>query len=76
MGRNIDNYANEYVRSSFESILVKYRREQCLKVIHQFPHSKILEIGCGMHPLFPDVKDFESFLCSNLLLLFVIMLEC
>lgn len=61
MGRNIDNYANEYVRSSFESILVKYRREQCLKVIHQFPHSKILEIGCGMYPLFPDVKDFESF---------------
>lgn len=61
MGRNIDNYANEYVRSSFESILVRYRREQCLKVIHQFPHNKILEVGCGIFPLFLDIENFDSY---------------
>lgn len=61
MDRNIDSYASEYMRSSFESILVKYRRAQCLKVINQFSHRKILEIGCGTQPLFIDVKDYDLF---------------
>ncbi|WP_372483356.1 class I SAM-dependent methyltransferase [Elizabethkingia anophelis] len=59
--RNIVNYTTEYLELSFEDIMVKYRREKCLDIIKNFPHKKILEIGCGTNPLFLNINEFELY---------------
>jgi len=53
--RDIKNYAENYIKDageSFEDIMVKYRRKKVLKLLDKYAHRKILEIGCGLEPLF------------------------
>lgn len=50
--RNIDNYSELYSAESFESIKVKYRRKMIFEQFSKYNPCKILEIGCGLEPLF------------------------
>ncbi len=50
--RNINDYTTTYKQSDFESIQVKYRRKKVLEQINKFESKRILEIGCGLEPLF------------------------
>lgn len=50
--RDIDKYAEDYVKGDFEIYQVKYRRKMVLEQIAKYKPRKVLEIGCGMEPLF------------------------
>lgn len=58
--RDIDKYADGYVKvllKEFESYQVKYRRRMVLEQIEKYKPHQILEIGCGMEPLFCWAKN-------------------
>lgn len=55
-------YLDEYGRPfSFEPVLTDVRRRQVLKSLSKYPHEHILEVGCGLHPLFPHCGYFKSY---------------
>jgi len=58
--RDISDYTNEYERLPFEAQQVEYRRKTVLKQIEQYPHKRVLEIGCGQKPIFLDFQDFDA----------------
>ena len=59
--RDIDRYTQEYVKHDFEEKQVFYRRRNLLDIISKHPHKRILEIGCGLEPLFQYVTGFEEY---------------
>lgn len=61
--RDIAKYAADYVANytGFEVHQVHYRRQKTLETLAIYPHSSILEVGCGLEPLFPWVDEFESY---------------
>lgn len=59
--RNINDYTTTYMQSGFESIQVKYRRKKVLEQINKFESKRILEIGCGLEPLFSFYNRFEKY---------------
>lgn len=61
MERNIEQYIQDYKSSDFEKVMVHYRRQQVLQSINQYPHHRILEIGCGEQPLFTEITDFDEY---------------
>jgi len=60
-----DNYITEYQKQyenyEFEKNLVSIRRNNILNSLNKYPHKRILEIGCGLEPLFEFVDDFSEF---------------
>ncbi len=54
-------YAEQYQSGSFETALVAIRREQVLHAMARHPHRRVLEVGCGLEPLFTFVSGWESF---------------
>lgn len=61
--RDIKDYTKNYVNHSFEDYQVMYRRKQMLKILGLYPHRRILEIGCGMEPLFKylDCTGYDQY---------------
>ena len=61
--RDINKYTEEYIKSDFEEYLVAYRRKKVLEVLNMVSHRRILEIGCGMEPLFKYIPEeqFEEY---------------
>src|SRR3989442_2503822 len=62
---DIERYTKEYLKNyeeqSFELHLIAARRRQVLKSLHAHPHGNILEVGCGLEPLFLHIGDYISF---------------
>lgn len=58
--RNLKKYENDYESLPFEPILVEYRRKIVLDNLNNFEHKRVLEIGCGLKPIFDDFLDFFS----------------
>lgn len=54
--RDIDKYTKEYNKAGFEKYQVAYRRKKILEIINKYKPKRILEIGCGMEPLFSYIK--------------------
>ncbi len=55
--RDIERYARNYKENLFEqNVQVKYRRKKVTQIIEQYKSKKILEIGCGMEPIFKHVN--------------------
>ncbi len=55
------NYAAQYENQGFETVLVAVRRRQVLESIVRHPHRHLLELGCGLEPLFAQDISFDSF---------------
>lgn len=55
--RDIDKYTSDYNKSNFEDYQVKYRRRKVLEEINKYKPKRILEIGCGMEPLFKYLNN-------------------
>lgn len=51
-------YVAEYDRRSFETVLVEIRRRHVLKWMDRYQAREILEVGCGLEPLFAHYGDF------------------
>lgn len=60
--RDISKYTDEYLKEGFESIQVKYRRKKILSIMGGVLPGKIIEIGCGMHPIFEFWNDFNEYI--------------
>ena len=54
-------YSDQYSNQSFETSLVKIRRRQVLASLLKYGHKYILEIGCGLEPLFPYCGQFQTY---------------
>ena len=52
-------YIKQYEGSEFEPVLVAARRREVLAAVSRHPHRRLLEIGCGIDPLFQYVSDTE-----------------
>ena len=50
--RDIKQYVKNYNDMSFEKYQVNFRRKKVLEIIKKYYPTRILEIGCGMNPLF------------------------
>lgn len=50
--RDIEDYSEKYRKIEFEKYKVLYRRKKIVEVITERHAESILEIGCGMDPLF------------------------
>ena len=60
--RDIEAYEKEYKARSFELFKVEYRRKKILEVIHRHEPANLLEIGCGLEPLFKYTSlPFENY---------------
>jgi 2-polyprenyl-3-methyl-5-hydroxy-6-metoxy-1,4-benzoquinol methylase len=60
---DIKEYAKNYIMEPFEYNMVRLRRKKVLEQISKYSHDTILEIGCGMSPLFLDIKE-----CSRMII--------
>lgn len=61
--RDIVNYEENYSNAvcGFEKYKVLYRRRKIIEIIEQYSPQNILEIGCGMEPLFGYVNGEKKF---------------
>ncbi len=56
MKRNINDYEKKYIQNEFEQYKVIYRRRKIIEIIEQYQVKNILEIGCGLEPLFCHIN--------------------
>lgn len=52
-------YAAQYGERSFETLLVAVRRRHVLHWVAHYGARRILEVGCGLEPLFSHYDDFD-----------------
>jgi SAM-dependent methyltransferase len=52
-------YAQQYSEGQFETVLVEIRRRRVLASILPHEPRRVLEVGCGMEPLFSFYEGFE-----------------
>lgn len=55
--RDIEDYSREYRELPFEATQAQFRRRLVLEQINSNCSESVLEIGCGMHPLFTSLKS-------------------
>lgn len=58
--RDLQSYSHEYSNQPFEPYQVEYRKRLVVDVIKRNNHKTILEVGCGLNPLFNFFTDFET----------------
>lgn len=62
--RNLEKYTEDYLEKGFEDWQVRYRRRKILETIMNYSHENIMEIGCGMEPLFChlDCNSYKQYI--------------
>jgi len=68
--RDIEKYGNDSkTKNDFEAVQVRYRRKKVLECLNMLPSPppsrQILEIGCGLEPLFLFYKDFKKYIIAE-----------
>ena len=59
MSRDMQSYQVEYEKLPFEPYQVQFRRKQVISQISKYAPKTVLEIGCGMLPLYLDMPEIE-----------------
>lgn len=59
--RNINDYEKKYIKEDFEQYQIMYRRKNIMEILKHYNTNSVLEIGCGMSPLFKYLKEGEDF---------------
>ena len=60
--RDIDSYTEKYINDDFGiKYMVKYRRKKVLEIMQNHSPKNILEIGCGLQPIFNFYSDFNFY---------------
>ena len=52
-----EKYLVQYAEGGFETTLVRVRRKYVLESLARYRHASVLEVGCGLEPLFRFVDD-------------------
>ena len=55
-----ERYAQQYAERSFETLLIAVRRRQVLHWLSGYGARRVLEVGCGLEPLFSHYGDFDA----------------
>lgn len=55
-----DQFYKDYISGDFEVTLTKYRKKKLVELMKEYRASDILEIGCGMEPIFLEYEEFAS----------------
>jgi SAM-dependent methyltransferase len=58
--RDLKKYEQDYAGQPYERFQVRFRKQKIIEILSRHSHGKILEIGCGLEPLFRDFYDFEE----------------
>jgi 2-polyprenyl-3-methyl-5-hydroxy-6-metoxy-1,4-benzoquinol methylase len=58
--RDLKKYQTDYVNLPFESEQVRYRKRTTVESMRRYNARHILEVGCGLDPIFMHFDDFES----------------
>ena len=59
--RDLDKYEKDYNIPNFEDYQTKYRKKKILSILKQYKPKRVLEIGCGMDPIFSYFDwDYEK----------------
>ena len=58
--RDLIDYTENYTNETFENIQVYYRKKKVLELINLQSHQVILEVGCGLDPLFNTFNDYDK----------------
>ena len=58
--RNIDDYAEKYTREPFENVMVKIRKRMIISQCTKYDCHSMLEVGCGLSPLFMDMDHYSE----------------
>ena len=58
--RDIADYTQKYYKEPGEHYQALYRKKLILDVMKKYSHSSILEIGCGLDPLFTHFGDYQK----------------
>jgi len=58
--RDMTRYEDDYTNQPYERFQVRFRKRLIHEMLRRYPHQGILEIGCGLEPLFLEFTDFES----------------
>ncbi len=53
-------FLKDYQNEDFENMLTQYRKKKIIDILANYPSKNILEIGCGMEPLFLVYEHFEK----------------
>ena len=56
-----ESYEERYRSRPFENELVRYRKEMIVEQIAKYQPKSLLEIGCGLEPLFLNYQDYTSY---------------
>lgn len=59
--RDIIDYQEKYKSEPGEKAQVKYRRKHVISIMSKYSHKNILEVGCGLEPLFLFFNDYDSY---------------
>ncbi|MBE5923202.1 MAG: class I SAM-dependent methyltransferase [Lachnospiraceae bacterium] len=58
--RDLVKYEKDYNVPNFEDYQIEYRKKKILSILKTYKPQRILEIGCGMKPIFPYIDwDYE-----------------
>lgn len=58
--RDIKKYENDYKILPFEDRQLVFRRKQVINFLNEYKPKRILEIGCGLEPIFKYYNDFQE----------------
>lgn len=58
--RDIIDYQEKYLEEPFENVQVFYRRKKVIELLEKYKHNNILEIGCGLEPLYKYFNDYDK----------------
>ncbi len=58
--RDLNDYYEKYVEEPFEGYMVKYRRRMEIGFLDRYKPRRVLEIGCGMEPMFEHWNEAEE----------------
>ena len=59
MSKDIQTYEEDYNDLPFEADQAYLRRLEILKLLNSYKPARMLEVGCGMKPVFTDFKGFS-----------------
>lgn len=62
MSRDLAAYQDEYASLPFEEIQLRYRKRKIIESLTKYRPRSILEIGCGLDPLFMHYSEFDRFI--------------
>ena len=60
MNRDLLDYQDQYLNQPYERFQVKFRKRKVLEILEKYNHKFLLEIGCGLEPIFLDSINFET----------------